>query len=66
MPKKYVKPDKRTEADWSAIWDAQSLSNAEIIKNDAVRFKSAKEWAALLVKEEKEEAKAMQTVADMN
>jgi len=65
MPKKYKKPQNRTDADWEAIWDAGALSQAELIKGDAARFKAAKEWAALLVKEEKEEAAAMQKVADM-
>ena len=53
----------RTDKDWEAIWDAQTLANAEIIKGDETRLKAATKWAAKLVEEEKAEAAAMSKVA---
>jgi len=58
------KMHQRTEADWEAIWDAQTLASAEVIKGDAERLKAAKAWAKKLVEEETAEAEAMKKVAE--
>lgn len=54
----------RKDEDWEAIYDAQTLAAAEIIKADSKRLKAAKKWAAKLVEEEKEETEAMAKVAN--
>ena len=59
-----MKKHNRTDADWEAIWDAETLARAEVIKADSTRLAAAQKWAKKLVEEEKAEATAMQTVAD--
>ncbi len=58
------KPHERTEAEWDAIWDAQSLARAEQIKADASRLSKAQLWAAVLLEEEKAETDAMAKVSN--
>lgn len=55
---------KRTEKDWDAIYDAQTLANAEIIKGNPSRLKSAKGWAAKLAKEEGAQKAALEKIAE--
>lgn len=57
------KPHERTEEDWDAVYDAQSLARAEEIKMDEARYERAQLWAAVLLEQEKREAKAMEKVA---
>lgn len=59
-----MKKHNRTDKDWDAIWDAETLARAEIIKGDADRLKAATAWAKKLVEEEKAEADAMGKVAN--
>lgn len=59
-----MKVHNRTEKDWEAIWDAETLARAELIKSTPARLKAATAWAKKLVDEEKAEAEAMQTVAN--
>ena len=54
---------KRSDKDWEAIGDANTLARAELIKNSPERLKSAQAWAKKLVEEEKAEAEAMSKVA---
>ena len=54
----------RTDKDWEAIWDAETLARAELIKGNPTRLKAATKWAKVLAEEEKEETKAMQNVAN--
>lgn len=59
-----IKMHERTDADWDAISDANSLARAFIINSDPKRLKAAKAWAKKLAEEEKIEADAMKTVAN--
>lgn len=54
-----IGPDKNE----LARWDAQTLTEAEQIKNDPDRLERAKKAAAELVKKNDEETKAMRRVA---
>lgn len=55
---------KRTEEEWTAIYDAETLARAELIKADPDRLANAELWAAVLLETEKEETTAMQKVAN--
>ena len=55
---------KRSDADWEAIHDANTLSRAELVKGDPKRLKAATAWAKKLVEQEKAEAAAMNKVAN--
>lgn len=61
-----MKKHNRTEKDWDAIWDAETLARAEVIKGDATRMKAAIAWAKKLKDEEEAEADAMGAVANMS
>ena len=61
---KKKKYHQRTEEDWQAIHDANTVAAAEKIKADAARMKQAKRWAAVLVEEENEDFEAMRKIAD--
>lgn len=61
-----MKKHNRTEKDWDAIWDAETLARAEVIKSDPTRMKAAIAWAKKLVEEEEAEADAMGAVANMS
>ena len=61
-----MKKHNRTEKDWDAIWDAETLARAEVIKSDAARMKAAIAWAKKLKDEEEAEADAMGAVANMS
>lgn len=60
-----MKKHNRTEKDWDAIWDAETLARAEVIKSDTTRMKAAIAWAKKLVEEEEAEADAMGRVSEM-
>ena len=53
----------RTEAEWQAEYDAETLARAEVIKNDVGRFDKAQIAAGKIAEREKEEAAAMTKVA---
>jgi len=55
-------PDK-TEAEWEAEFDAQSLMRAEVIKADSARHKRALKAAKRILKEKQAEDAAMEKVA---
>lgn len=61
-----MKKHNRTDKDWDAIYDAETLARAEMIKGDANRLKSAIAWAKKLKDEEANEADAMAKVAGMS
>lgn len=61
-----AKPGARSDEDWSAIYDAETLMRAEVIKVDSTRLKNAVAWAKELSKEEQVEASAMKTVANLD
>jgi len=48
---------------YQSEWDAQSLAEAEKIKNDPKRYEKAQQAAVRLAEEEREKAKAMTKVA---
>lgn len=56
-------PYPKTDKEWQAHDDAQTLARAEVIKNDKSRLASAQTAAAQIAKREREEANAMQKVA---
>ena len=58
------KPHERTDEEYDAIWDAQTLARAEEIKTDTERFNKAVLWANVLLIEEKEETEALRKVAN--
>ena len=58
-----AKPENRTEEDWTAVHDADTLAMAEVIKADSARYKRAVAWAKALVEKEDAEAEAMRKVA---
>lgn len=58
------KPHDRTEAEWEAIYDAESLARAEQIKADPDRLAAATTWAKVLLSKEKAETVAMEKVAN--
>lgn len=58
------KVHNRTDKDWEAIWDAETLARAELIKGDETRLAAAQKWAKELAEEEKAETAAMQKVAN--
>ena len=58
-----AKPENRTEEDWTAVHDADTLAMAEVIKADEDRYKRAVAWAKELVKKEDAQADAMRKVA---
>jgi hypothetical protein len=53
----------RSEKEWEAQYDAETLARAEVIKSDQARFDSAKVAAGKIAEREREEARAMQKVA---
>ena len=56
-------PYPKTDKEWQAHDDAQTLARAEVIKKDEVRLTRAQEAAAVIANREREEANAMQKVA---
>ena len=53
----------KTDADYEAKWDAETLAKAELIKNDASRLEKAQVAAGKIAEQEREEANAMARVA---
>ena len=53
----------KTEADWQAEDDAQTLARAEQIKEDKARLTAAQQAAKRLLKEEEERTRGMRKVA---
>ena len=53
----------KTEAQWQAEYDADTLARAEMIKSDPKRLAAASKAAAAKVEKEKKEAAAMAKVA---
>ena len=54
----------KTDAEYQAQWDAETLAGAEEIKADEARLKAAQARAATMAEEKEEQAKAMSKVAD--
>jgi hypothetical protein len=52
------------DKEWQARWDAQTLSEAEVIKADAARLDAATVAAGKLADDKGEEKKALDKVAD--
>lgn len=53
----------KSNDDYQAEWDAQSLAEAEKIKGDPARLEKAQTAAVRLAEEEREKANAMRKVA---
>ncbi len=53
----------KTEAEWQAEYDAETLARAEVIKNDDARLDRAQIAAGRIAEKEREEANAMSKVA---
>lgn len=58
--------DKRTDEDWQAINDAETLARAQLIQGDKKRLAAAIAWAKELAKEENQELEAMNKIAELN
>jgi hypothetical protein len=53
----------KTDAEYQAQWDAETLASAEEIKADEGRLKAAEARAAKMAEDKDEQAKAMRKVA---
>lgn len=51
---KKVKPENRTEEQWNAIYDANTLSRAYAVMKDPTRLEAARVAAVILLEEEKD------------
>jgi hypothetical protein len=56
-------PEPVTDKEWRSRWDAQTLSEAEVIKADQARLDAAQVAAAKLAEDKGEEKRALDKVA---
>lgn len=61
---KALKPENTKEEDWQGRGDAYTLAQANMIRGDKARFQRAQNWAAALVEQEADEAKAFKAVSE--
>lgn len=54
----------KTEKEWEARYDAETLARAEVIKKDPQRLAAAQEQAGKMAEAETEEARALRKVAN--
>ena len=53
----------KTDAEYEAKWDAETLAKADLIKKNPARLSKAQDAAAKIADQEREEANAMSRVA---